>query len=110
MCSLFAFINIFFYLHKRVCYLFILLVDDLGLLVPLEPHHVLGMEAPALLLERLGGEVLRLRALHVVEYEEQRLRGQALEEVHRVRVRQHHLNITRSLYYLLALTEKTRKI
>lgn len=51
-------------------HLLILLVDDLGLLVALEPHHVLGVEAPALLLERLGRQVLRLGALHVVEHEE----------------------------------------
>lgn len=55
-------------------YLFVVFIDDFGLLVPLEPHHVLGVKPPALFLERLRREVLRLRALHVVEHEEQRLR------------------------------------
>ena len=36
-------------------HLFKLVVDDLGLLVSLEPHHVLGVKPPALLLERLRG-------------------------------------------------------
>ena len=53
--------------------LFKLIIDHFGLLVPLEPHHVLGVKPPALLLESLGGQVLRLGALHVVEDEEQRL-------------------------------------
>ena len=62
-------------------YLLILIIDHLWLLVPLKPHHVLRVEPPALLLERLGRQVLRLGALHVVEDEEERLRGQPLEEV-----------------------------
>ena len=41
--------------------------------MPLEPHHILGVEPPALLLESFGSKVLRLGALHVVEDEEQRL-------------------------------------
>ena len=40
-----------------------LVCDGLGLLVPLEPHHVLGVEPPGLLLQGLGRQVLRLRAL-----------------------------------------------
>lgn len=52
-------------------YLFVLFVDDLGFLMPLKPHHVLGVKSPALFLERLGGQVLRLCALHVVKHEEQ---------------------------------------
>lgn len=40
-----------------------LIGDGLGLLVPLEPHHVLGVESPRLLLQGLGCQVLRLRAL-----------------------------------------------
>lgn len=51
-------------------HLFIFLIDDLRLLVPLEPHHVLGVESPTLLFEGLRCEVLGLRALHVIEYEE----------------------------------------
>ena len=47
----------------------------------LEPHHVLGVEPPTLLLQRLGRQVLRLGPLHVVEDEEERLRGESLEEV-----------------------------
>jgi len=61
--------------------LFKLIIDHLGLLVPLEPHHVLGVKPPALLLQSLGGQVLRLGALHVVEDEEERLRRKSLEEV-----------------------------
>jgi len=53
--------------------LFIFIIDDLRFFMPLEPHHVLGVEPPALLLESFGSKVLRLGALHVVEDEEQRL-------------------------------------
>ena len=42
----------------------------------LEPEAVLGVEAPRLALERLGGEVLRERARAIVEDEEERLRLQ----------------------------------
>lgn len=66
--------------------LFIFLVDDFWFLVPLEPHHVFSMEAPALFFERFRCEVLRFRSLHVVEHEEQRLRRQPLEELYRVRM------------------------
>ena len=65
-------------------HLFIFIIDDLRFLMPLEPHHVLGVEPPALLLERLGRQVLGLGALHVVEDEEERLRGQSLEEFYGV--------------------------
>ena len=47
----------------------------------LKPHQVLGVKPPALLLQSLGGQVLRLGALHVVEDEEERLRRKSLEEV-----------------------------
>lgn len=67
---------------KTVANLFVFLIDNLGLLVSLEPHHVLGVEAPALLLERFCRQVLRLGPLHVVEHEEQRLRRQPLEELY----------------------------
>lgn len=40
-----------------------LVSDGLGLLVPLEPHHILGVEPPRLLLQCLGRKVLRLSAL-----------------------------------------------
>lgn len=40
-----------------------LISDGLGLLMPLEPHHVLGVEPPRLLLQGLGCQVLRLCAL-----------------------------------------------
>ena len=60
--------------------------------MPLEPHHVLGVEPPALLLESFGSKVLRLGALHVVEDEEQRLCAQPLEEVYRVASRRRCLN------------------
>ena len=52
--------------------------------MPLEPHHVLRVEPPALLFESLCCQVLRLRSLHVVEDEEQRLCAQPLEEVYRI--------------------------
>ena len=54
-------------------HLFIFIIDDLRFLMPLEPHHVLGVEPPTLFLESLCCQVLRLRSLHVVENEEQRL-------------------------------------
>lgn len=40
-----------------------LVSDGLGLLVPLEPHHILGVEPPRLLLQGLGRKVLCLSAL-----------------------------------------------
>lgn len=63
-----------------------LLVDDLWLLVSLEPHHVLRMKPPALLLERLCGQILRLRSLHVVEHEEKRFRCETLKEINCIRM------------------------
>ena len=60
--------------------------------MPLEPHHVLCVEPPTLLLESLCCQVLRLRALHVVEDEEQRLCAQPLEEVYRIASRRRCLN------------------
>ena len=60
--------------------------------MPLEPHHVLRVEPPALLLESFCCQVLRLRSLHVVEDEEQRLCAQPLEEVYRVASRRRCLN------------------
>lgn len=51
--------------------LFIFIVNDLRFLVSLEPHHVFGVEPPALLLQRLGRQVLSLGPLHVVEDKEQ---------------------------------------
>ena len=52
-------------------HLFIFIVDNLGFLVPLKPHHVLSVEPPALLLKGLGCQVLGLGPLHIVEDEEQ---------------------------------------
>ena len=50
-----------------------IVVDVLGLLVPLEPRHELGVKSPRHLLERLSGHVLSHRAFHVVEDEKERL-------------------------------------
>jgi len=72
--------------------LLIFIIDDLRFLMPLEPHHVLCVEPPTLLLESLCCQVLRLRALHVVEDEEQRLCAQPLEEVYRIASRRRCLN------------------
>lgn len=52
--------------------------------MPLKPHHVLGMETPALLFKRLGRKILSLGSLHVVEYEEERLRRESLIELNGV--------------------------
>ena len=73
-------------------HLFIFIIDDLRFLMPLEPHHVLRVEPPALLLESFCCQVLCLRPLHVVEDEEQRLCAQPLEEVYRVATRRRCLN------------------
>ena len=51
-----------------------LLGDVLGLLVPLEPGLVLLVEPPTLTLKRLGGQVLLVRALLVVEGVEEAVR------------------------------------
>ena len=58
---------------KNIINLLKLIIDHFWFLVSLEPHHILGVEPPALLLESFGSKVLRLGALHVVEDEEQRL-------------------------------------
>lgn len=47
-----------------------LLVNNLRLLVPLKPHHVLGVKPPTLLLQSFRRQVLPFRALHIVKYEE----------------------------------------
>lgn len=49
-------------LHLRL-YLFKLISDSLGLLVPLEPHHVLGVKPPWLFLQSLSWQILSLGAL-----------------------------------------------
>jgi hypothetical protein len=72
-------------------YLLILLVDDLGFLMALEPHHILGVEPPALLFKGLGCQVLCLGPLHVVKDEEESLRRQSLEKLHCIRVWQWNL-------------------
>lgn len=51
--------------------------DILGLLVTLEPRLVLLVESPALVLERLGSEVLLRRSLLVVKDVEQSVRVNA---------------------------------
>lgn len=71
------------WLHDGSIHLLEFLVDDLGLFVPLEPHHVFGVEAPALLFQGFGSQILCFRSLHIVEYEKQRFGGQTLEELHR---------------------------
>lgn len=40
-----------------------LVCDGLGLFMPLEPHHVLGVEPPGLLLQGLGCQILGLGTL-----------------------------------------------
>ena len=66
-------------IHVRA--LLVFLRGDLRLLMPLEPSHVLLVEAPTVLLELLGSEELLVGALLEVEHEEQRIHGQALEQV-----------------------------
>lgn len=44
-------------------HLFKLIGDGLGLLVPLEPHHVLGVKPPGLFLQSLGRQILSLGTL-----------------------------------------------
>ncbi len=48
--------------HQRT-HLLKLVGDVFGFLVSLEPHHVLGVEPPRLLLERLRRQILRLCSL-----------------------------------------------
>ena len=76
-------------------YLFILVIYHFGFLMSLEPHHILGVEPPTLLLEGLGRQVLGLGSLHVIEDEEECLRGQLLEEVDRITSRGWSLGIVR---------------
>lgn len=44
-------------------HLFKLIGDGLRLLVPLEPHHVLGVKPPGLFLQSLGRQILSLGTL-----------------------------------------------
>lgn len=53
-----------------VTHLFELVSDSLGLLVPLEPHHVLGVKPPRLFLQSLSGQILSLGALGEAESEQ----------------------------------------
>lgn len=53
-----------------VTHLFELVSDSLGLLVPLEPHHILGVKPPRLLLQSFGGQILSLGALGGAESEQ----------------------------------------
>ena len=76
-------------------YLFILVIDDLGLLVSLEPHHVLGMKPPAALLKSPRRQVLGPGALHVVENVKQRVVRHLGEELGRVHVAQTRLRVIR---------------
>ena len=85
-------------------YLFIFIIDDLRFLMPLEPHHVLGVEPPTLLLESFCCQVLRLRSLHVVEDEEQRLCAQPLEEVYRIASRRRCLRENVIFFFILLHT------
>lgn len=75
-------------LDMGITNLLIFFIDYFGFLVSLEPHHVLGVKSPTLLLQRFSSQVLRLRAFHVVEDEEQRLSRQSLVELQTVGVRQ----------------------
>lgn len=74
-----------------ITYLFKLLVDDLGFLMALEPHHKLSVEPPALLFKGLGCQVLCLGPLHIVKDEEESLRRQSLEKLHCIRMWQWNL-------------------
>lgn len=47
-----------------------LICDGLGLLVPLKPHHILGVEPPGLLLQGFGCKILGLSALQGAMEEE----------------------------------------
>jgi len=63
--------------------------------VPLEPHHVLGVEPPRLLLQGFGGQVLRFGALQIVEDEEERFGRQPMEKLERVGSERHRLRVIR---------------
>jgi hypothetical protein len=52
----------------------------LGLLVPLEPRHVLLVEPPRVVLQALGRQELLVAALLEVEGQEERVQGQLVEE------------------------------
>ena len=58
-------------------HLLVLLSDGLGLLVPLEPHHVLGVKAPRLLLQRLGRQILSFCSLQQADTAAFYVRGMA---------------------------------
>ena len=66
---------------KNIIYLLKLIIDHFWFLVSLEPHHILGVKPPTLLLQCLRRQILGLGALHVIENEEESLRRKSLEEV-----------------------------
>lgn len=76
----------FLVVKVNVSALFKLIGDGLGLLVPLEPHHVLGVKPPGLFLQSLGRQILSLGTLQVIEDEEESFCGQSLVELYGVRV------------------------
>ena len=60
--------------------------------MPLKPHHVFGVEPPALFFKSLCGQILGFGTLHVVENEEQRFCRQPLEEVDGITPRRRSLD------------------
>jgi len=71
-CKTFLFpLSPFLIVKVDVSALFIFIVDNLRFLMSLEPHHILGVEPPALLFKGLGCQILGLGPLHVVEDKEQ---------------------------------------
>ena len=55
-------------------YLFIFVVDNFWLFVPLKPHHILGVKSPRLPFKCLRCQILSLGPLHIIENKEECLR------------------------------------
>lgn len=60
-------------IENRCADLLKLISDGLGFLMPLEPHHVLGVEPPRLLLQGFGCQILGLGALQSGQQEEEEM-------------------------------------
>lgn len=80
-------------------YAFVFVGDELGLFVPLEPHHEARVKPPRELLERLSGQELCFGAFHVVEHEEESFAALLAQELDRVVTRQWRLRIVRRRIY-----------
>lgn len=56
--------------NTKKTYLFVFFINHFRFFMPLEPHHILSVKPPALLLEDFCSQVLGFRSFQVVKDEE----------------------------------------